>query len=205
MKLTEFLDKHQACKEGRDWAIETGCQTIEELWLRSDIIPDWRMWIARRVLPTKTIQIFACKAARSIWHLLKDERSKNAIVIAELFLDGEATIEQLIEARAYDAAYAAADAATYAADAANYAAAAAYAADYAADYTADYAADYAADAADAAANYAATAAYAAACDADYAADAADAADADYDAARKQKWDQLTAILMKLAPTITVEE
>lgn len=137
MNLIEFLDKHNACQSGRDWAIETECETIEDLWLRTDIIADWRMWIARRVLPTKTLQIFACKAVRSIWHLLKDERSRNAIVVAELFLSGEATIEQLREART-------------AADAAS------------------------------------TAAYAA------------------DAARKEKWNELIAILMELAPTITVE-
>ena len=190
MKLQVFLDKHNACKEGADWATSTGCETIEELWLRDDMRGDWRMWIARRTLPTRTLQLFACRAVRTIWHLLKDERSKNAVIIAEAYLAGTATIKELKLARAdaSDAAYAAAAAdAAYAAaasDAAAYASDAAYASAAAADAAADaaYAAAYASDAA-----YASAAAYAAA------------------AARRSKWEELSVFLLELSPTIAVHE
>jgi hypothetical protein len=77
---------------------------------------------------------------------MKDERSINAVNVAERFGRGEATEQELRDAA--DAAYYAADAAYYATDAAYYAADAASAAADAAYYAADAAADaYAASAA----------------------------------------------------------
>lgn len=43
----------------------------------------------------KTARLFACWCVRQIWHLLKDERSKNAIEVAEKFANGKATQEEL--------------------------------------------------------------------------------------------------------------
>ena len=60
----------------------------------------------------KTARLFACWCARQIWHLLDDDRSKQAVEIAERFANGEATQDELDAAR--DAAWAVArDAARY--------------------------------------------------------------------------------------------
>jgi hypothetical protein len=170
-EIQEFCDKHNACQEGKDWALEN-CQTMDEVWRTAK--PDWLIWVATRkgVLADKELRLFACWCVRQIWDLPTDERSKNAIIVAEKFAKGEATEKELKAAAdaaaTYAAnAYAAYAAATYAADAAATYAANAYAT-YAANAYATYAAAYAAAA------YAADA-YAADAAAAYAADAADAA------------------------------
>ena len=61
----------------------------------------------------KNLRLFACWCVRKIWHLLTDERSRNAVVVAEKYANGDATQEEL--AAAWDAARAAAWAARAAA------------------------------------------------------------------------------------------
>jgi hypothetical protein len=143
-----------------------------------------RLWCAFRtaLVSEKLIRLYAIKAAYTVEHLMRDERSRSALRTVEAYLNGRASHDELLVARrnAYAAAYAyAADADAYAADA--YAAAYAYAADadaYAADADAAAYAAYAADAAAAYAAYAAAYADAYAADADAYAAAAYAADAD---------------------------
>lgn len=128
MNLTEFLNLYDACPEGRKWALSIGCETIEQIWLRDDLKPEWRIWVASRVLPDKDLRLFSCWCVRQVWHLLTDERSRNAVEVAERYAVGDATEEELVAAR--DAAWAAArDAARDAAQAAAQAAARAAAAD----------------------------------------------------------------------------
>jgi hypothetical protein len=55
----------------------------------------------------KNLRLFACWCVRKIWHLLTDERSRNAVVVAEKYANGLATQEELAAAR--DAAWAARD------------------------------------------------------------------------------------------------
>ena len=158
LTVLEFCRKHLACDDGRKWALSTGAKTMEELWKRDDIRPDWRIWVATRsgVLDHIMLVRFACFCARQHWNQLA-ELSAKAIETAEAFCRGEATQEECKSAAyadhaaAYAAAYAdhaaayAAHAAAYAAHAAAYAADAAHAAAYAADAAADaYAADHSA-------------------------------------------------------------
>jgi len=196
--LCKFLDKHIACLDGRDWALASGASTCAEIWVRSDLRPAWRVWMATRlgVLDHRTLVRFAVFCARQSWENLTDDRSKNAILLTEKWLAGEASLDEVAfialvagDAAAYASDAARAASAAYAARAASVARAA-YAAARAASaaaYTAAYAAaDAAADAAyaaSAAASAASAAAYADAYAADAAADAAyAAADAAYAAA-----------------------
>jgi hypothetical protein len=61
----------------------------------------------------RNLRLFACWCVRQVWHLLKDERSKRSVEVAERYAIGEASIEELRVARA--AAWAAAREAAWAA------------------------------------------------------------------------------------------
>ena len=117
-KLSEFLGG--ARNYGKDKDINL--LTI----LESNGIED-TLWCFRVVEGfDKEKRLFAVSCARQIQHLLKDDRSINAINVAEKFAKGEATSEELEIAYAaanaanvtYAAAYAAAANVTYAAGAA---------------------------------------------------------------------------------------
>ena len=148
--IEDFCDIHNACPEGRAWAI-ANCSTMQEAW---DTAPDpsWVFWIASRqgVLTNRELRLFAVWCARRVQHLLTDPRSINAIDVAERYANGEATDEELAAARAAASAvfWAAASAAAIAADGAAdraAASAAAWTADSAADWAAASAAAIAAD------------------------------------------------------------
>ena len=123
--MINWLEKNNACKEGIDWC-EENCDTMQDVWDSLERV-DWLVWVATKegVLTDKELRLFACFCARQNWHLLTDERSRNAIEVAERFANGNATDEELKaadvaayddDADAYSAAYAAADAdAAYAA------------------------------------------------------------------------------------------
>ena len=94
MTIEEFCDLHEACDEGREWAL-ANCKDMQEVWDKAK--PEWLVWVATRekVLDDRTLRLFACFCARQVWHLLRDERSRNAVVVAERHADGLATDEEL--------------------------------------------------------------------------------------------------------------
>ena len=72
---------------------------------------DDALWCLRAVEGhEREIRLYAVWCARQVQHLMTDQRSINALDVAERFANGEATHQELIAARAaaFDAAYAAA-------------------------------------------------------------------------------------------------
>jgi len=90
-----------------------------------------RIWVALGMMSENDRRLAACRFVRHtpigdgrmVWHLLPDDRSRNAVEVAERFADGKATERELAAAwAAADAARAAARAAAWDAVAARYAA-----------------------------------------------------------------------------------
>jgi hypothetical protein len=115
--MKEFLEKLNACDEAMDWIENRTIEQIVENCHRGD----WFLWLAKKIkVDLQILTLAKARCAKTVIHLMKDQRSVDAVLIAEKFGLGNASRDEL------DAAYAAA-AAAYAAAAAAYAAYAAYA------------------------------------------------------------------------------
>ena len=100
--IIEFCAQHCACEEFCGWALDT-CDSMYDVWLSAS--PKWLVWVATRqgVLSDKELRLFACYCVRQVWHLLDDDRSKNAVTTAEKYANGEATGKELSLAHSYAA------------------------------------------------------------------------------------------------------
>jgi hypothetical protein len=156
MTISEFCERHNACQPGREWAL-ANCVDMAEAWATAK--PRWMLWIATRpgVLTNRELRLCFVQVARSVEHLMTDQRSRDVVAIAERHADGLTTDEEL--AAACDAAYVAYAAARAAAAYAPVTSAARAAAYVAYAVASAYAYATAATAATAAASWQATAAW----------------------------------------------
>ena len=184
MKTADFIRTHNACPDGARWALSVSSD-MSAVWdtMIEQGKHDWLIWTATRpgVFSESILRKLACRFVRetpiadgrTVWDLMEDDRSRNAVQVAEAYVDGNATKKELVataaaafDVAAVDAAAWAAEAAAWAAEAAAWAAKATATADAAsAAYWAAAAAGAAADAASADAAYAARAAATAAAEA----------------------------------------
>lgn len=106
MTLREFALQHNACQEGLEWLGERDLQAMWAECHRSD----WMAWLLFKLGwdDARTMHLYACWCVRQVWHLLTDERSRNAVEVAERYAAGNATDDEL------DAAMDAAGAASWA-------------------------------------------------------------------------------------------
>ena len=193
--MEELLIKLNACKEAIEWA---GDRTIEEIVKDCDR-GDWLLWLAEKIdIELQPLTLAKGHCANTVRHLMKNEKSIEAVDMAIAFGEGKATMEELNNAATYAAAFEAAEAAADAAARA-YATAAFYA-----TYAAADAASYAAIVGDAAADAATAtfaAAYAAGDAAFYPAYAADAAEA----AKKQNQKETAEICRKYIVQLIIDK
>jgi hypothetical protein len=105
-KLIENLNDWEACEASIDWLrTQPDLQTAWESCGRAD----WLMWLLYEIgYPDKgKLRALACRFVRetklpngrTTWDLLTDDRSRKAIETAEAYTRGEATGEELTEAR----------------------------------------------------------------------------------------------------------
>ena len=103
--MKELLLKLKACGLAIDWA---GDKTIEEIWATCHR-GDWMLWLARKLdIDKRVVTLAKGHCANTVRHLMKDERSIDAVDMAIKYGEGNATDTEL--AAAYAAAYAATDA-----------------------------------------------------------------------------------------------
>jgi hypothetical protein len=108
-KLTEL----KACEDAIEW-----CKDYDDLQSAWDNCKrsDWMLWLLEKIdyKDDKALRLIVIDCARQVQRLMKDVRSTNALDVAEKYVNGKATDEEL--AAASDAAWdAARDAASDAA------------------------------------------------------------------------------------------
>ena len=111
MTFKEQLIKIEACPDAIEWV---GDRTLEQAWNECKR-GDWMLWFAWHKVSKRKIVLAASLCTNEVRHLMKDERSTNAIAVGIRYGNGKATDEELKAAAddAYDAyAYADARAAT---------------------------------------------------------------------------------------------
>ena len=112
------IEKYHPCEDAVEFRRQYA--TFADAWAACPR-GDWMLWIAKKAgVNLRTLTLAKGLCAETVIHLMKDERSRNAVRVAIAYGKGEATDEELSAARA---AYAAARAAYPAAYAAAYAAA----------------------------------------------------------------------------------
>ena len=90
--LKELLIELDACSSAIQWVED---KTIEEA-IKQCSRGDWIIWLSEKIdLPKNKIILAKVKCAKTIIHLMKDQRSIDVIDVAEKFGLGKCTIEEL--------------------------------------------------------------------------------------------------------------
>lgn len=106
MTIDRLLGRLGACTEARVWASGKSWGEIYNTCHRGD----WLLWLFVRTNPDSKRELTLAKAhcADTVRHLMRDERSRNAVDVAIAYGEGKATDKELADAAyAVDAAYAA--------------------------------------------------------------------------------------------------
>lgn len=108
MTFQEYLSNLDACSEAREWV---GDRTFSQAWNECERA-DWMCWIIQYSgqFDRKTVVLLAATMANTVRHLMKDQRSIDAVDTAIRYGRGEAAEEDLSNAAlAAEAAWAAAE------------------------------------------------------------------------------------------------
>ena len=102
----ELLEKHGACPEATEWA--KPFKSPSNAWKKCKN-PQWMLWALSKLgkLDEKRARLFAVKCIREtplndgrvVLDLLTDQRSRDAVDVAERFANGAATESELLAAR----------------------------------------------------------------------------------------------------------
>ena len=90
----KLLKELQACDDARIWAADKPIEEVVKECHRGD----WMLWLARKLdVDIKPLTLTKGYCAKTVEHLMKDERSKKAVQAAINFGKGKITKEELAD------------------------------------------------------------------------------------------------------------
>ena len=95
--LQTKLKELDACDEAIEWAKDY--DNLQQAWDNCQR-GDWMIWLINKMewSNDKDLRLMAVAFARQVQHLMNDQRSINALDVAERYANGEANIEELTAA-----------------------------------------------------------------------------------------------------------
>lgn len=91
----DLLIEFNACNEARIWTKDKTIEEVVETCHRGD----WLLWLGKKLyLPLNKMTLAKARCAKTVIHLMKDQRSVDAVNIAEKFGLDECTRQELIVA-----------------------------------------------------------------------------------------------------------
>jgi hypothetical protein len=98
-ELVEFVERHRACAKGRPFAARWA--TLAEGWDNCPI-PDWLIWARKKegFQDIEALRVWACWCVRQAAHLMEAPDSREALAVAEGFISGLASAEELASVQA---------------------------------------------------------------------------------------------------------
>ena len=91
-KFSELLRELHACSDAREWAGEMTIEEVVEKCHRGD----WMLWLASRVnVDDRPLTLAKGHCANTVRHLMKDQRSIDAVDAAILYGEGKISREEL--------------------------------------------------------------------------------------------------------------
>jgi hypothetical protein len=98
--LIDKLQQLNACDNAIDWVALMNGDNPEQLWLQCER-GDWMLWLVGKLdIDRKRLVLAACQCARLSLHLAKGNEARIAIEVAEAWVQGRVTLEQVSIARA---------------------------------------------------------------------------------------------------------
>jgi hypothetical protein len=97
LTIEEFCELHDACEDGRDWAL-THCSSMQECWNKMPY--DYLRWVAVRngVLTDVECRLFCVFCCREIWQFMTDPHWRRLVDLAELYANKQVNFYELISA-----------------------------------------------------------------------------------------------------------
>ena len=92
--VCEILESLHACSDAIEWLVQYGSD-YKKAWQNCER-GDWMFWIARKLkVDDRKLTLAKFKCANQVRHLMKDQRSIDALYAAEKYGNGEISRDEL--------------------------------------------------------------------------------------------------------------